>query len=55
MTLAQIDADLVLYDMQAKSNPESRTTGRMVFIAQTNAEWLRDKVRPFVLSLAEIK
>jgi hypothetical protein len=55
MVLAQIDADLRIYDALAKGNHESRSTGQMVLIARANAKWLRERVRPFVLSLGEIK
>jgi hypothetical protein len=55
MVLAQIDADLRIYDAQAKGNHESRSVGQMVLIARANAKWLRERVRPFVLSLGEIK
>lgn len=55
MILAQIDSDLRGYDEQAKGNPLSKSSGRMVTIAGVNAKWLRESVRPFVQSLAPIK
>lgn len=53
--LAQIDDDLKKYDRQAIDGKNSRNAGKMSALAETNAKWLRESVRPFVQSLAAIK